>query len=72
MPSKNSHPGHRDSETGQFVKEKYAEKHPKTTQRSQSPTPEKVIRAEGVVNAARNLISKNGKCPGIIHGHFLM
>jgi hypothetical protein len=31
--SKNSHTGHRSSETGQFVTERYANTHPKTTQK---------------------------------------
>ena len=37
MVSKNSHPGHRDSKSGQFVTEKYAGKHPKTTQKESIP-----------------------------------
>ena len=41
MPSKNSHPGHRDSEKGQFVTEQYAKKHPKTTQKESIPNPGK-------------------------------
>ena len=41
MASKNSHPGHRDSTSDQFVTEKYAEKHPKTTQKESIPNPGK-------------------------------
>ncbi|NEV64500.1 multidrug transporter [Thiorhodococcus minor] len=39
MASKNSHPGHRDSRTGRFTTEKYAKRHPATTQRESIPNP---------------------------------
>lgn len=39
MSSKKSHPGHRDSGSGQFVTEDYAKKHPKTTQKESIPNP---------------------------------
>jgi hypothetical protein len=37
--SKKSHPGYRDSDTGRFVKEDYAKKHPKTTEKESIPNP---------------------------------
>ena len=39
MATKNSHPGHRDSKNGRFVKEDYAKKHPKTTEKEAIPNP---------------------------------
>lgn len=36
---KQIHTGHRDSETGRFVKERYAKTHPKTTQKESIPNP---------------------------------
>jgi hypothetical protein len=39
MAKKNSHTGHRDSENGQFVTKKYAERHPRTTQQESIPNP---------------------------------
>ena len=39
MAKKHSHTGHRDSESGQFVPKKYADKHPKTTQKESIPNP---------------------------------
>ena len=39
MVSKNSHPGHRDSGTGKFVTEKYANTRPGTTQKESIPNP---------------------------------
>lgn len=39
MSNKKSHPGHRDSESGLFVTEEYAKKHPKTTQKESIPNP---------------------------------
>lgn len=39
MSKKNSHPGHRDSKSGEFVTEKYAKNHPKTTQKESIPNP---------------------------------
>jgi hypothetical protein len=41
MSKKNSHTGHRDSKSGQFVTEKYAKKHPRTTQKESIPNPGK-------------------------------
>jgi hypothetical protein len=41
MPKKQTHSGHQDSKTGEFVPKDYAEKHPKTTQRESIPTPGK-------------------------------
>jgi hypothetical protein len=41
MAEKQSHPGDRDSKTGQFVTEKYAKSHPKTTQKESIPNPGK-------------------------------
>lgn len=41
MASKNSHTGHRDSGSGQFVPKEYADKHPKTTQKESIPNPGK-------------------------------
>jgi len=37
--AKNSHTGHRSSTTGQFVKEGFAKRHPKTTQKESIPNP---------------------------------
>jgi hypothetical protein len=39
MTSKNSHTGYRDSKSGKIVTEKYAEKHPNTTQKESIPNP---------------------------------
>lgn len=41
MANKNNktHTGHRSSETGQFVKEDFARRHPGTTQRESVPNP---------------------------------
>ena len=39
MGKKNSHTGHRSSETGRFVTERYAQKHPSKTQRESIPNP---------------------------------
>jgi len=38
-PKKNSHPGYRDSKTGQFVKENHAKRNPNTTQKESIPNP---------------------------------
>ena len=39
MAKKKSHTGYRSSETGQFVTEEYAKRHPRTTQRESIPNP---------------------------------
>jgi hypothetical protein len=39
MSKEKSHPGYRDSETGQFVRKEYAKKHPRTTQKERIPNP---------------------------------
>lgn len=39
MAEKKTHTGYRDSESGQFVKKQYADKHPKTTQKESIPNP---------------------------------
>jgi len=39
MASKKSHPGHRDSKSGEFVKPEYAKRHPATTQKESIPNP---------------------------------
>lgn len=43
MSTKKSHPGYRDSGTGEFVKEDYAKKNPKTTQKESIPNPGKGV-----------------------------
>ena len=50
MAGKNSHPGYRDSESGQFVKKSYAIKHPTTTQRESIPNPGKGDTGRGKKN----------------------
>lgn len=55
MPNKkNSHPGHRDSKTGQFVTKKYADSHKSTTQKESIPNP-------GRGDTGRGKGSKKGK-----------
>jgi|APLak6261658528_1056013.scaffolds.fasta_scaffold399087_1 hypothetical protein len=39
MANQKSHPGYRDSDSGQFVKESYAKKNPRTTQKESIPNP---------------------------------
>jgi hypothetical protein len=39
MKKSNSHPGYRDSRSGQFVTERTAERRPATTQRESIPNP---------------------------------
>jgi hypothetical protein len=39
MAKKNSHTGYQDSKDGQFVTKKYAESHPRTTQKESIPNP---------------------------------
>jgi hypothetical protein len=41
MPPKKTHKVHRDAGTGQFVTEKYADRHRKTTVRETVPNPPK-------------------------------
>jgi len=41
MPSKKGPPNYRDAGTGKFVTEKYAEKHPKTTEKEHNRPPPK-------------------------------
>lgn len=36
-----THPGYRSADSGKFVKESYADKHPKTTVRERVPNPGK-------------------------------
>ena len=41
MSKKQSHTGHRSSQSGQFVTEKYGKTHPSTTQKESIPNPGK-------------------------------
>ena len=39
MAKKQNHTGHRSSDSGRFVTEGYAQKHPRTTQKESIPNP---------------------------------
>jgi hypothetical protein len=45
--ARKSHPGHRDSKTGQFVTKKYAKKNPATTQGESIPNPGRGVTGRG-------------------------
>jgi hypothetical protein len=47
MATKKSHVGYRDSETGQMVKESYAKKHPKTTEKQHIANPGRGVSGRG-------------------------
>ena len=41
VSKKQSHTGHRDSKSGEFVTKRYADRHPNTTQKESIPNPGK-------------------------------